>query len=493
MATLQELRQQRIEKLNKIQAAGIAPYPSVATRTHTVEEAKENYTILSNNEQVITVTGRVMSLRGHGKTVFFDVEDFFGKLQCYAKADALGESFTSIIENLDIGDFLEATGVLFTTKLGEITLKLSAAKLLAKSLRPLPEKWHGLQDVEKRYRQRYLDFLVNKDVREKMITRNKIIRAIREYLHCQGFIEIDFPVLETEASGALAKPFKTHINAYDMDLYLRICMGELWQKRMMVGGFEKVFEIGRAFRNEGVDHQHNPEFTLLEYYWAYADYEKNMQFHEALFPHLLKTIFGKLEIEYDGKTIDFTPPYPRKSFRDLFLEHVSLDIEQFPNKESLIPELQKLKVKIEPKAGWGKLLDNAYKDLIRPKLIQPMFLIDHPLELSPLAKKKPENPLYVERFQLLINGFEISNSYTELNDPFDQEERFAEQTKLADAGDDETMQYDKDFITALEHGMPPTTGTGIGIDRLVALLTDSHSLREVIAFPLMKPSPIEQE
>ncbi len=487
MATLEELRAQRIAHAKRLQDHGVQTYPSKTTRSHTVAEVIDQFDSLLKTEKPFTLAGRIMSWRGHGKTAFFDLQDASGRMQVYAKVETYDQATHDLIEALDLGDFISATGTAFVTKMGEKTLRVTSLTLLAKALRPLPEKWHGLKDVEKRYRQRYLDLLVNTEAREKIIKRDVIIRALREFLATNGFMESQFPTFELSASGALARPFATHSNAFDLPLYLRICVGELWQKQMMVAGFEKTFEIGQAFRNEGVDAEHNPDFTLLEYYWAYANYEDNMTFQEQLFAFVVEKTHGTLNVPFAGYKIDFTPPYPRKTFYALFKEWISFDVTDQTTADDIANWMHAHNIPVEPGAGRGKLLDNLYKETIRPKLIQPVFITDHPLDLKPLAKKKHANPNLAESFQLLVNGFEVSNNYTELNDPLDQEERFKEQAELQAGGDEEAMQYDHDFIIALEHGMPPTTGTGIGVDRLVAILTNSTTLREVMAFPLMKP------
>ncbi len=477
--TLQQLRQVRIDKLNKLRALGVNPYPSKTPAFIAIAEAKKK----KNNDQV-AIVGRIMARRGHGKILFMDLFDGTEKMQCFFEENSLKEQM-KLLDMLDIGDFLHIDGVLFTTQAGELTVKVDNFTLLSKSIRPLPDKWHGLTDEEERYRKRYLDFIFNKEAKEKIITRAKILGYIREFMTKNGFLEVETPVLEAAASGALAKPFATHINAYDMDIYLRICMGELWQKKLMVAGFTKTFEIGRAFRNEGVDREHNPDFSLMEYYFAYADYEKNMDFQEKLIAEVVFKSVGSYEVKHGDGVINFAPPYPRVSYRDLFKDKLKINIDAM-TKDEVFEYARNNKVEVKKEWGKGKLLDEIYKDKIRPFLQQPMFLIDHPVELKPLAKKT-KDAKYVESFQLLAGGFELSNNYSELNDPFDQEERFDEQGEVQKRSDEETMMADESFVESLEHGMPPVSGAGIGIDRLVAILTDSHTLRETIAFPLMKP------
>ncbi|MGI5828000.1 MAG: lysine--tRNA ligase [Patescibacteria group bacterium] len=478
---LSELRNIRLKKLQELVNEGVNPYPAKAKRTHNIKTA-----LSSLNEEVVIV-GRVRALRGHGNLFFMDVEDSSGKMQIMVRKNNISPNEFDVVKKLDIGDFLSAGGKVFETKTGEITVDVTSIQLLSKSLRPLPDSWYGLKDAEARYRRRYIDMILNPEVKEKIITRSKIIQKIREFLLKEGFVEVETPTLETNASGALASPFTTHIKAYDMDLFLRICMGELWQKKLMVAGFEKTFEIGRAFRNEGVDREHNPEFTMLEYYMAYADYEANMEMQERLVGYVVKEATGNYKVTVGDKEIDFTPPYPRKKFREVILEQTKTDIDAYETLEDLQKALKNYGFKIDPNWGRGHLIDEFYKEYVRPYLLGPLFLTHHPKDLKPLAKEDPDYPGYTQSFQLIANGFELSNNYSELNDPIDQAERFASQKALAKAGDDETMTSDEEFIEALEYGMPPVSGTGIGIDRLVALLTNSHHIREVIAFPLMKP------
>lgn len=482
----QGIYQTRVAKLEQLLRQGTDPFPAKAKRSHTLADVKQTFAALQKKGTKVAVTGRLMTFRTHGKLSFAGLQDGTGQLQLAFKADELGKAYDDL-SILDMGDFVECQGTLFVTKKGEETLSVSDYRILAKSLRSLPEKWHGLKDAEERYRKRYLDMLANPEVKEKLVIRSKLIKAIRKFLDNDGFLELDNPVLELHASGAAAKPLKTHLDAYDLDLYLRISIGELWQKRSLIGGFEKVYEIGRAFRNEGVDYAHHPDFTMLEYYWAYADYEDNMKFHEKLVPAIVKETTGKLKVEFEGKTIDFTPPYPRKTFHQAVKEASGIDIAKYPDRASLTKAVKAKGYEVDPKGGHGKVLDDLFKDSVRTTAIQPIFITDHPLELSPLAKKSAKDPTTVQRFQLLACTVELSNSYSELNDPIDQKERFKEQAKLGRAGDPEAMPVDEDFVEALEYGMPPATGTGIGIDRFAALLTDSHNIREITTYPLMKP------
>lgn len=462
----------RLEKLKAIKDAGINPYPAKSKRTSTNHEAVLNFKEWSKKNKKITLAGRLMSVRGHGGAMFADLKDESGKLQLHFRKDEIKDKdFKVFKDNIDIGDFIEVTGVLFETKRGEKTLRVKSLKLLTKTLLQMPEKWHGLSDVEIRYRKRYLDLIANDEVRLNFYTRSLIVKAIREFFDNENFIEVETPILQPMAGGAAAKPFITHHNALNTDFYLRIAP-ELYLKRLIVGGFEKVYEIARCFRNEGIDYSHNPEFTQVEFYQAYADYNDLMKLTEKLLPFILQKIGKKNIIEFQGEKINFKPPYPRITFRDAIKKYAKIDIEEH---------------KVNAK-NRGKILDDLFKEHVRPKILNPTFITDHPVELSPLAKKKAENPKYVERFQLLLGkGTELTNAFSELNDPIDQEERFKEQQKAKKSGDEEAHPFDKDFIEALKHGMPPTAGFGMGIDRLAAILTDSHNIKEVIIFPTLKP------
>jgi lysyl-tRNA synthetase, class II len=475
-------RKARLQKLEDLRELGINPYPARVSRTHTAKQALEEA-----EGSTVTITGRLMLKRDMGKLAFCQLRDASGQVQIALKQDDIGkESYKVFVKKLDVGDILQITGERFVTHKGEQSVMIASWVLLSKALLPLPDKFHGMNDEELRYRKRYIDFLVNPEEKEKIEVRSRLVRAMRDFLHGEGFMEVETPMLETIASGAMAKTFDTHLNAFDLDVHLRICIGELWQKRLLVGGFEKTFEIGRAFRNEGVDRQHNPEFTMIEFYWAYADYEDNMALHERMLPYIVKEAVGSLVVEHDGHKIDFSGPYPRVTFHDVVLEHSGIDINDYADKQSLGAIMKEKGYDVDPSASRGKLVDNLYKQTARPSIIQPTFVLNYPAELKPLAKKA-EDPRYTEMFQLIVNGFELSNSYTELNDPIDQRERFEEQAQDRADGDDEAMQYDHDYVEALEHAMPPATGTGIGIDRFAALITGSHTLREVTTFPLVKP------
>jgi lysyl-tRNA synthetase class 2 len=475
-------RKIRILKLKELESIGINAYPSKTKRNNILSQA-----LASTDGTELIVAGRIMTKRDMGKIMFCHLRDESGDMQIAFKQDNIGpDSYKLFSKKIDMGDIVEIYGTKFVTLKGEHSILVKEWKLLSKSLLPLPDKYHGLNDEEARYRKRYLDFLLNKEVKDKIIVRSKILQYIREFLQSKGFVEVETPVLETISSGAMAKTFDTYLNAYSLDVHLRICMGELWQKRLLVGGFEKTFEMGKAFRNEGVDYQHSPEFTMLEYYWAYADCEDNMKMHEEFIPFVIKNSIGKLEVETDGNKINFASPYPRVTFHDVVLEHSGIDIDKYTDVKELKKVMSEKGYNHENLTERGKILDSLYKQSARKKIIQPTFVLNYPIELKPLAKKS-SNPNYTEMFQLIVNGFELSNSYTELNDPIDQRERFEEQIKNKKQGDDEAMENDWDFVEALEYGMPPATGTGIGIDRLAALVTSSHTLREVTVFPLMKP------
>jgi lysyl-tRNA synthetase, class II len=480
---------QRKKRLQKIQEQGIGAYPATSSRTHTIADGLEHFKELSKNKKSVTLVGRLRSMRKHGGSIFAHLEDVSASLQVYFKKDELGDKdYEQVSQFLDVGDFVQATGVLFSTKRGEQTLLVAQWQLLAKALEPLPEKWHGLNDKEIRFRKRYLDLIVNKEVRQIFKTRAAIIKTMRSFLDRHHFLEVETPILQPIPGGANAQPFKTHHNALNNDFYLRIAP-ELYLKRLTVGGLERVYEFARCFRNEGIDWGHNPEFTMLEFYIAYMDYTELMDFTEDLVLTVLDEILEKRELEYQDKTIKFKKPFKRITFRDALIEHANVDIENYPDHTSLYKKAKELGLEdISPKDGRGKLCDELYKELARPKMVQPTFLIDHPVELSPLAKKKPDNENYVERFQLVVAGeFELCNCFSEINNPIDQLERFREQQKLAEAGDKEAHPVDKDYVEALEHGMPPTAGFGMGIDRLTALLTDTRNIKEVILFPTLRP------
>ncbi len=478
----------RLKKIRNIIEQGVNPYPSKAKRTHSCQDVDSDFNQIAKTKKCVTLAGRLVLLRVHGKACFANLEDFSGRFQFFLNQDDLGKKdYNFFIDNIDIGDFLQIKGRLFQTKKGENTLRIENYSLLSKSLLPLPEKWHGLSNIETRFRQRYLDLISNPKVRKIFTVRSKIIKLIREFFDQRHFLEVETPILQTLAGGAAAKPFVTHHQALNTELYLRIAP-ELYLKRLIIGGIERVYEIARCFRNEGIDRTHNPEFTQIEFYQAYADYNDLMILTEKLIVFLLKNLgFPDLKAEYQGKVIDFNPPYPRLDFRQAIIKETKIDIDKYKKIEDLILQVKPLGIKIDKTWGRGKILDELYKEFVLSKIIQPTFIINHPLELSPLAKKFPDRPDYVERFQLLVYGMEMCNAFSELNDPLDQELRFEDQKKLREKGDEEAQSGGKDFVTALKYGMPPTAGEGIGIDRLVNILTNTQNIREVILFPILKP------
>jgi len=491
---INELRKIRLKKLEAIKKALINPYPEKTKRTHKVNEALKDFNKLSRSKKEVILVGRIRSLREHGACAFLHIEDGsssspqdgLGKIQVFFRKDRLGErGYKFFLDNFDIGDFIEVRGILFKTKKGEKTIDAADFKMLAKSLLPLPEKWHGLKDVEEKFRKRYLDLIFNPEIKKKFEVRTRIIKEIREFLEKEGFLEVETPILQPIYGGAKAKPFKTHLNALNIDLYLRIAL-ELYLKRLLVGGFEKVYEIGKCFRNEGIDRAHNPDFTMLEFYWAYADYKALMKLTEKMLGAIVKKIFGKLEIAYEGKKINLKSPWPRIEFSQLVRKYTKINLEEI-NLEALRKEAQKLKVDFEKAADKAQIADEIYKKFCRPKIWQPVFVIHYPLGFQPLAKALEGNPKKLANFQLVIGGMEFCNAFSELNDPIEQRKRFEEQEKLFKQGLEEAQRMDEDFLEALEYGLPPAAGFGMGIDRLVALLTDSHSLREVILFPTMRP------
>ncbi|MCF7906952.1 lysine--tRNA ligase [Patescibacteria group bacterium] len=479
----------REQKLKNIIKNGVDPYPARAQRDYLCQKATLDFDQIEKKEKEITLAGRLVLLRLHGKVCFANLEDGSGRFQLFLAQDDLGEeAYNFFKENIDLGDFLQVQGKVFLTKKGEKTLRLNSYRLLSKSLLPLPEKWHGLSDPEKRFRQRYLDLIANPEVRKIFTTRSKTIKLIREFLNQRNFMEVETPILQSLAGGATAKPFVTHHQALDRDLYLRVAP-ELYLKRLIIGNLERVYEVARCFRNEGIDRTHSPEFTQVEFYQAYADYQDLMQLTEELMVFLLKGLGLGMKIEFQGQKIDFTPPYPRWDFREALIEKAGIDIDQYPEREQLAAEAKKKGLALDKTWGRGRILDEIYKKFVLSQAKQPIFIINHPLELSPLAKKIKERPAYVERFQLLVNGLETCNAFSELNDPLDQAARFKEQKKLQDKGDEEAQAADEEFVTALKYGMPPTAGEGIGIDRLVNILTNTQNIREVILFPTLKAQP----
>lgn len=459
--------------------------------TESIREIKGRFDSDPNREKV-SLGGRLVSLRTMGKAIFGHIQDLTGKIQIYLKKDIVGEEkFSFFNEFIDLGDIVGVSGELFRTNTGELTVEVHNFELLAKCLHPLPEKWHGLRDVEVRYRQRYLDLIANPESRRIFLLRSRLVSEMRRFFDERGFIEVETPILQTVASGANAKPFITYHNYLEMNLYLRIAP-ELYLKRLIVGGFPRVYEIGKNFRNEGVDRTHNPEFTMVEFYAAYWDYNDLMDFTEELFTHLLKNTVGTLKLEYEGKILDFTPPYRRVRYFDLLKEKTGEDKDFFlRDLEGLRSMAKELEIPNYEKLTHAKLLDKVFERVAEEDLIQPTFVIDFPKLLSPLAKTHREDPDLVERFELIVGTYEVANAYTELNDPEDQRERFIEQIKEKEMGDEEAMDMDEDFVRALEYGMPPTAGEGIGIDRLVMILVNTDTIRDVILFPHMRPQHIE--
>ena len=487
MAMLDTIRQSRIEKVQKFREKGINPYPSKSKRDTMANDILSKYDEYEGKE--VTVSGRMMFFRDLGKIAFIKLKDMSGTIQLYLKKELLGEEKWKDLKLFDVGDFVDATGKVTKTKTGEISVEITSLDILAKSIRPLPEKWVGIQDDDKRFRQRYLDFLVNPKAKDTIEKRAKLLRFLREFLWSKGFIEIENPSLEVNPAGAQAQPFKTHINAYDMDLYLRICAGELWQKMSTIGGFERVFEIARAYRNEGVDAEHNPEFTMLEFYWAYATIEDNIKLHEELFSGMVKEVVGDYKFEYQGKIIDMTPPYKVARYNDLFIEHIGIDLDKYQDLEELKNIALEKGVELEEGLGWSTTTDQIWKQKVRPNLFDPVFVIDYPYILTPLAKRvEGGDGKYVQMFQFVIDSMEMCRTYGELNDPIDQMQRFEEQQESKEDGaDEDNWAADYEFVEAMEYGMPPQSGSGLGIDRWVKVLTDSASLRECIAYPIMKP------
>lgn len=480
-----DIRKIRLKKLEKIRKSGVNPYPEKTNRTCFIGKALEDFARLTKSKEQIFLTGRIFSIRGHGGLTFINFADESAKIQALFKKDSLGEkSYQFFMDNFDMGDFIEIKGFLFETKRGEKTIEVQDFKMLAKSLLPLPEKWHGLKDVEIRFRKRHLDLIFNPEIKKKFEIRSKIISEIRNFLEKEEFLEVETPILQLIYGGAKAEPFKTHLNAQDMDLYLRIAL-ELYLKRLIVGGFEKVYEIGKCFRNEGVDRFHNPDFTMLEFYWAFANYRDLMKFTEKMFENLINKISGTLQVKYKDKIIDFKTPWPRVEFSQLLEKETGIKLEEI-SIEAIKKEAKKMGIKIEKGEEKAEIADKIYKKNCRDKIINPTFLIHHPLGAFPLAKSFEENPKKLANFQLVVSGWEIINAFSELNDPIEQRKRFQEQEKMYKKGFKEAQRMDEDFIEALEYGMPPCAGFGMGIDRLVALLTDSHSLRDIILFPTMR-------
>jgi len=483
---ISKIKKNRKEKLEKLKREGVSPYPAKTSRTNFIKEALEGFEGLSEAKKRVTLVGRIYSIRSHGGSTFIHFGDGTGKIQAYFKKDKIGPKlYQSFLDDFDMGDFIEVTGILFKTRTEEKTVEVDKFKMLSKSFLPLPEKWHGLKDSEERFRKRYLDLIFNEDIKEKFKTRSEVIKEIRFFLDKNGFLEVETPILTLNYGGAKAEPFKTHLNAMDLDLYLRISL-ELYLKRLIVGGFEKVYEIGKCFRNEGIDRSHNPDFTMLEFYWAYADYKDLMKFTEEMFKHIVEKVNGSLKLKYEGKEIDFSTPWKRIEFSSLLKKETGIDIDEI-HITALRKEAKKLGVKLEKGEDKTEIADKIYKKTCRPKIWQPTFLIHHPVGFFPLAKSFEDNPKKLANFQLIVANWELVNAFSELNDPIEQRKRFKEQEEMYKKGFKEAQRMDKEFLEALEHGMPPAAGFGMGIDRVVALLAGFYSLREAIFFPLMKP------
>lgn len=481
---LSEVIKVRREKLNTMLEAGNNPYEIVSfDKTHSAKEVKADYAELEG--KVIRLAGRMISRRIMGKASFANLLDQSGSLQLYVCRNDIGDECYADFKKFDIGDIIGVEGMPFTTKTGEISLHVSKITMLSKSLLPLPEKFHGLRDTDMRYRQRYVDLIANPEVRETFVARSKIIKAIRSFLDGEGFLEVETPILNTIAGGATARPFVTHHNTLDIDMYMRIAP-ELYLKRLIVGGFEKVYEMGRLFRNEGMSPRHNPEFTTVELYQAYTDYNGMMDITERLFNYIAKEVFGKGTITYQGTDIVIDQPWKKITMAELVKEHTDIDF-MTDELSDCIKRAEVLGVGFPKDVTWGKALYEVFDQLIEDKLIQPTFVLDYPVEVSPLAKRKASDKRLTERFEFFITGREMGNAFSELNDPIDQKERFMAQVKERENGDDEAQMMDEDFVTALEYGMPPTGGLGIGIDRLVMLFTDQFNIRDVLLFPTMKP------
>lgn len=482
-------RGDRLRKLSLISEAGLIPFADKFEKTHSTEDAK-NKKIGSH----VKVAGRVMLSRKMGKLTFIHIQDYYGRIQIVLKSDELGEDQYKLFSKIvDAGDFIGIDGEMYTTKTGEISVLAKSYTFLSKALRPLPDKWHGLKNVELKYRKRYLDLIMSEETRERFAFRSNFIKSLREYYFTSGFSEIETPILCNTPSGALAKPFKTYHNALGTDVYLRIAP-EIFLKQAIIGGYEKVFEIARSFRNEGIDPSHLQDFTMVEHYCAYWNFEDNMRFTEQMFSVIIQNLKKSLKVEISNRNgemmeVDFSAPWKRVDFRTLLIDDCGIDIDKQLTVENLRKEIKRKNIKIDKmeKLGRGNLIDALYKAVSREKLVNPVFLINHPIDISPLARKNNVNPLVTDRFQLVVNGWEVVNAYSELIDPIEQRKRFEEQTKFREIGDEEAMMKDFEYVEAMEYGMPPISGWGMGIDRMVALLTGQSNLKDVVLFPLLKP------
>ncbi|MGE5138218.1 MAG: lysine--tRNA ligase [Rudaea sp.] len=482
---MDDLERERYKKVQRLRERGAEPYPLRSSRTHTVEEVRELFEH-GQDPGPVQLTGRLTANRWTGKITFADLRDGTGRIQLFLKQDVLGEAaYKEFLKDFDLGDIIGVEGTIFRTRTGEITVAVSHIQMLAKAVAPMPEKWHGLKDVETRYRQRYLDLMSSEEVRRVFIVRAKAVSAMRQYLDSHAFIEVETPTLQPLYGGAMARPFTTHHNELDRDLYLRIAT-ELYLKRLLVGGFERVYEIGKDFRNEGVDRSHLPEFTMMECYQAYADYNDMMKLVEEIYCACATAALGSIQMNYEGKEIDLTPPWQRITIHDAVLEMTGIDIDLDADLESLRARIKEKGLVVDLKPSWGKTVDELVSSYVQPNIVQPTFIMDFPAEISPLSKKKPENPLITERFEPYIAGMEVGNAFTELNDPEEQFLRFLDQQRQRAAGDLEAQQMDEDYVQALKHGLPPTGGLGLGVDRMVMLFTDQHSIRDVVLYPQLR-------
>jgi lysyl-tRNA synthetase class 2 len=493
-ATLSDQEQARLAHLTALRDAGIEPYPARVTRTHAIADVRALHEAGQSEGVEVTVTGRLKRIRIMGKMSFADLEDGSGQIQIVVKRDNLPDGWYNAIwkKLIDLGDFVGVTGPLVVTRTGELSVDANAIQFLSKALKPMPDKWHGVKDPETRYRRRYVDLMANPEVREIFRTRAAVIRALRDYLDGAGFLEVETPILQPIYGGAAARPFVTHHNQLHQDLYLRISF-ELYLKRLLVGGFDKVYEIGRDFRNEGVSFKHNPEFTQLEFYEAYADYQDVMRRTEEMVAYAAQQVTGGLTLAWGEHTLDLTPPWPRIPLRQAILDASGIEYEAYPDAESLAGAMKEIGHEPDPRSNWGKLVDSLMAKHVEPNLIQPTFLIDYPLDVSPLAKGSPEDPRLVERFEGFMVGMEFCNAFSELNDPIDQLQRFLDESYRARHGDDEAHPIDEDYIEALSYGMPPAGGFGMGVDRLTMLFTDTDTIREVLLFPHLRSQKSDEE
>lgn len=492
----------RLQKLKLLRESGVNPYPDRFERSHTSAKALESMgelrevddIVKSPSKEPLKLAGRIMAFREHGKLSFAQIQDFDGRIQICFMEDVLGKERYKFLRKFDVADFIGVEGELFKTRHGEITLMVFDFVMLSKALRPLPEKWHGIKDQETKYRQRYLDTVMNRESMDRFVLRSNLLKSLREFYWSEGFTEIETPVLENVSSGAAAKPFTTHHNALDIDVYLRIAAGELWQKMAIVGGFERTFEVAKCFRNEGMDPSHLQEFTMIEHYAAFWDYEDNMKFTERMFEFILTKLMGTTKVvvkDRDSKdvTVDFKTPWPRKKFTEIIKEDCGIDVLKYDDAAGLLKEIKSKKIVIEgaEKLGYGNLVDHLYKKVSRPKLVQPTFVIQHPLSTKPLARKNDEDGRLCDTFQLLVNTWEVINAYSEIVDPIDQRERFEKQSLAKAQGDEEAMMINEEYISAMEHGMPCMSGWGMGIDRLLTLLSGQDNLKDSVLFPLLRP------